>query len=242
MWGKQKSNQSSWLLDLKNWCLNATRHALCIVWPRACPYDVLSLRPAACLANQANVALFTNTEWRKTSEPCSTDNHDTQPSKKQSMAGFCLQRHRWTSAAWTQCWMMVSGSDFRFFTSVTMCALVLTWKSNDVSGKWTNKRNTHTHLPTLASKCRCSYPTKHVISHLISQKDNSMLLCKETIDEANNNIPPCFLPHNISLWQTFLSLSLSLPHRHTLPAASTISLLSPHLQESAGCQSLFLAS
>lgn len=69
-------------------------------------------------------------------------------------------------------------------------------KMNFMRWRLKEQMRKHTHL-TLAIRHRCSYPIKHVISHLTSKKDNSMLLCRETIDEANNNIPPCFLPRNM---------------------------------------------
>ena len=119
----------------------------------------------------------------------------------------------------------------------TVCPCVDREKQWCVCVKRTNKKWADTHLPTLTSGRRCSYPTKHIISHLISQKDNSMLLCKETIDEANNNIPPCFLPHNMSLCQTVFSLA----HVHF---SSTFSPVRQHLCPytcSTCCKSLFSA-
>lgn len=114
-------------------------------------------------------------------------------------------------------WIIPAAPSFICSASVTFCVLIWTKKATVcVWIKRTDKKQTHTlahtHTHSHTFRRRCSYPIKPVISHLTSQKDNTMLLCEGTIDEANDNIPPRSLPPNMSR-QIFFSLpSLSLSH------------------------------
>lgn len=104
-----------------------------------------------------------------------------------------------------------------------------------------DRTHTHTrpHTLTYSSRRRCSYPIKHVISHLTSQIDNAMLLCKETIDDANNNMPPRFLPHNVSSCQMLLGF-LFFPLSHFDLSCNIYSSVRQGLHTcSTCCKSLF---